>query len=414
MKKIFLIVFITFISTMSFSEIIDLATALKMAEEGNTDIKIENLEIRKRELEVSKNKKKFLPELNFIYGENDYSSSYDPFKNHSGEDDEITVKMPLFVGFENINRLKKSKLELEQSHNSSSQLKKIIRQSVISKYFQILNLQRQKKIVMATLEAMEERNERLKVLYENKLLLNEKFLDSKANIAYTQTQLKGIETDLENAMYEFKYLLNMPLDAELKVSDAEKIDLDLEVEGINLEEDLLARLTTGSKMTNLELEIEMKKMDVKIARAKYYPKIWIEASNNYTYASKGQDDSRISIMAEWNIFRWGADADSVEQNKISVEQAKLLQAKLKQDIFMDMKIKYDAIERIKLEQQAQEYMLQSARESLERAEVRYRNAHITFSEYISVQNALRQNEKKYFGLKEDLILAIDTYKNGWK
>ncbi|MCK5780912.1 MAG: TolC family protein, partial [Psychrilyobacter sp.] len=137
----------------------------------------------------------------------------------------------------------------------------------------------------------------------------------------------------------------------------------------------------------------------------------VEASNNYTYNDKNKDHSRISIMAEWNIFRWGADSDTVEQKKISVEQSKLLQIKIRQDAHMELKGKYDNIKRIKSEQKTQKYLLQASREKFERADVRYKNNQITYSEYINILNFLQSNENRYYELKQEFIQAIDDYKN---
>ena len=411
MKKIINIVFMLVISTVSFSEIISLDKALEMAIKENVDIKIHALEIRKKEFEVNKKRKKFLPELNIIYGENDYSDSYDPFEHHSGGDDEIVIKMPLFMGFENQNQLKKSKLELERSREDSSRLEAIIRQSVISKYFQILNLQKQEKILMTAEKSLEERNQRLIVLYKHKKVLHEKVLASKANISYNQAQVLTIRVALENAISELKFLLNMSIGEKIELLDNEKIETFFIIENISIKDDLAEELTRGSRLRKSKIDIELLELDVKIAQAKYYPKVWVEASNNYTYNDKNKDHSRISIMAEWNIFRWGADSDTVEQKKISVEQSKLLQIKIRQDAHMELKGKYDNIKRIKSEQKTQKYLLQASREKFERADVRYKNNQITYSEYINILNFLQSNENRYYELKQEFIQAIDDYKN---
>jgi len=404
---------ITITSLNAFSKNLNLDEALKIAEDENPTIRRERITLDIAKLEEKKKKKAFLPKvsLSMDVDDNSYDNNLNPFDQSVGVNAEIY--MPIFTGGKLTSQYEKSKLESEKTTLTNILLKYDIREDVIEKYFEILNLKKQSEILGGVNNTLNKQKERLEKLYNNnKLVKKSDVLRVKSDILGNEVTLLGLKQQTEIKIYELQILLGLSMDENLNISEFDYTTLDLSK--FMLDNDISKALSQGSDVKKSVIDVKKSELDVDIARSAYYPTVGVGFEKDFENESDGDDSYRIGVGFTWNIFNWGADMDTVAQTQYKVDQANIDLNDKKNNITLELREKYSNMMTLSKQLEAQDLKVEIARENADIDTLRYNNSLMSSFEYLDSIDKQRAAEEDYYTLQREFMLAVDRYENAWR
>lgn len=364
-------------------------------------------------MEEKKKKKAFLPKVSVSVDSED--TSYDNNLNLFDKSLEVEARvyMPIFTGGKLTNEYKKSKLDSEKTTLTNILLKYDIREDVIEKYFEILNLKKQSDILSGVNKTLNKQRERLEKLYNNnKLVKKSDVLRVKSDILGNEVTLLGVNQQTEIKIYELQILLGISMDEPLNISEFDYTTLDLNK--FLLDSDISKALSDGSKVKRSDIDLKKSEIDVDIAKSAYYPTVGLGVEKKFKNDSDGEDSYRIAIGFTWNIFNWGADMDTVAQNQYKVDQANIDLNTMKDNVILEVREKYSKMMTLSKQLEAQNLKVEIADENAKIDTLRYNNSLMTSFEYLDSIDKQRAAEEDYYTLQREFMLAVDTYENAWR
>ncbi len=321
--------------------------------------------------------------------------------------------MPVFTGGKLTSQYKKSKLESEKTTLTNILLKYDIREDVIEKYFEILNLKKQTEILDGVNNTLNKQKERLEKLYNNnKLVKKSDVLRVKSDILGNEVTLLGLKQQTEIKIYELQILLGLSMDENLNISEFDYTTLDLSK--FMLDNDISKALSQGSDVKKSVIDVKKSELDVDIARSAYYPTVGVGLEKNFKNESDGEDSYRVAIGFAWNIFNWGADMDTVAQTQYKVDQANIDLKDKKNNITLELREKYSNMMTLSKQLEAQLLKVEIAKENASIDTLRYDNSLMSSFEYLDSIDKQRAAEEDYYTLQREFMLAVDRYENAWR
>ncbi len=409
LKKYIIVVEVLILSTLALGKNITLDQALQMAIDGNPELRIKELELKRRELDIDKSKKAFLPTLAA-------SDSYDIREEENNAS--IGASLPLYTGGNLTNNLELSKLNYQIEISDAELVKIGIRERVISKYFEILNIEKQIEIGDMVLESLNKQRKRLKGLYEGgKLIPKSELLRVELDILTIETeQLRG-KNGLEIGKWELKILLGVNLDDVIELKEFDYLGVDLEK--YNLEKEMNAALINGNRAEIQELQLRIAELNYEIAKEEFKPRIsldWSYSRINRIEDSDFDDDTGwiLSLRASWELFSWGSSLDNLRQSEYRVEQTIIDHDRNIDEISLDIRSKHSEMRTVHMELEASEKNLALSKENLKIDTLRFDASLITSIDYLDSINLLKRAEENHYLLQRNLLLAIDQYENSLK
>jgi outer membrane protein TolC len=412
-KKFMILALITITSLNAFSKDLNLDEALKIAENENPTIRRERITLDIKKLEEKKKKKAFLPKVSVSMDadDNSYDDNLNPFDQSVGVN--AIIYMPIFTGGKLTNEYKKSKLESEKTSLTNILLKYDIREDVIEKYFEILILKKQGQILGGVNNTLNKQRERLEKLYNNnKLVKKSDVLRVQSDILGNEVTLLGIDQKTEIKIYELQILLGLSINESLNISEFDYTTLNLDK--FLLDKDISKALSVGSSVKKSEIDLKKSEIDVNIARAAYYPKVGLGFEKDFKNDSDGVDSYRVALGFTWNVFNWGADMDTVAQNRYRVDQANIDLNTMKDSVTLELREKYSKMMTLSKQLEAQDLRVEIARENAVIDTLRYNNSLMSSFEYLDSIDKQRAAEEDYYTLQREFMLAVDIYENAWR
>lgn len=416
MKKIAIALLALVVSTALYSREINLDKALELAEDGNPELRIKRLELEKKGLDVSKGKKRYLPVISL-------NSEYLPTENEDGDDGwgstTIDASLPLFTGGERYGKLKRSQVDERIEVESLDLLSLGIKEQVIFKYFDILNVKRNIEIDEEVIKTLGKQQERLEGMYEGgQLIPKSELLKVESDILKAEAQKYTFEQTLVVLKHELKILLGLDQSEKLILEGYYYNETDLSI--YDLESDLNTALAVSNRANLERMKVESAEYDVKIARAEFLPKVDLRASyildDGYNDDDNNNDDDsdndyEVAIVAKWLLFDWGSNVDNYKQSKQSLDQATIDSETGLDKLAVDVRAKYADMMSLNIQTKSQEKDLEINRENLEIDTMRYDNGLIGSFEYLDSINKLARAESNFVRLQRDLVLSVIRYED---
>lgn len=396
------------VASLSYGRELDLDKALELAATGNPDIRIKELEGRKRELEVSKDKKEFLPVVSA-------NTRYLPKENKDGDDGWaptfVGANLPLYTGGIRRANLAKSRIDEEIQEREMEILDLDIKEQVVFQYFDILNTKKNIEVNKTLIETLNKQRERLKGLYEGgRLIPKSELLKVESDILKAEAELYTFEQTLEVEKYNLKILLGLEMREELSLSAYDYQEVDLSV--YEIESNVNTALALGNRADIERLKVERAEQDVRIARAEFLPKI--NATAAYV-ADEGYEDYEndyvATISATWKLFDWGSNFDNLNQSKIGLEQAEIESKKGLDNVEVELRSEYANMNSLYILTESEEKNLAIRKENLRIDTMRYDSGFIGSFEYLDSVTKLSQAESEFFRLQRDLVLSEIKYQD---
>lgn len=409
MKKISILIIISvFLSYVAYSREMGMEEVLKELYRNNSEIKTQELEVESKALEVKTSLKRMAPGINL-------RASTDVVEDKNNYDaigpDTISLRAPIFAGgalMANYNKIKHQYLEEEAD---LALLKNELEVKAISLYFDILNANKQLLILEETGNKLDQQKKRVEILFNNgKMVSKNELLEIQASILSLENDKLRAKNNIKKSKSELLLLLGLPMNSDINFIEK---DINSVIFNPNLDNDLNKTVNQGSKAKKLDSLKKQAEEDIKIAKAEFYPKLDVRANYKYASTNDRYDDTgySVSLVADMNVFQWGASKDNLKMKKMDLEQREMMNKKEMDKLKLDLLNKHNEIQVLENEIQIAEERRNILEDNVNIQGLRFRNGMVSSLDYLESVNLFQKSEEKKYSLHKELYLAQKEYNN---
>ena len=331
---LWMLISIVHISHAQDSIPLNLEDAIALALNKNTDIAIANYQINTSEFAIKEARGNFLPKLylNANYNRNiNRQVIFLPdglgmggAATELGSDNDyrasLNLSMPVFSSFNHINK------KIAETHLSyQNEVGRDTRQKVVNvtkkSYFNYLVAQEIVKVQHSLLNNAEETLLDIEKRRRLGTLTDYDFTSAKVQVAQAKNSLLEARNTILPLANNLKLVLGLKKDDHLKLTEP----IELLNHELVLEDDSSALLSQNSTLKQLELDIEIKKNQIKLVKSAFYPTLDAVGVYNYQAQEDGfnlpdyqwVNTSFVGLQLQFSIFNGNITKNKVEQAKIA-------------------------------------------------------------------------------------------------
>jgi outer membrane protein TolC len=244
-----------------------------------------------------------------------------------------------------------------------------------------------------------------KSLYKNDKATKDVVYRSEAELQNAFLGRAVTEKENQTAKSYFNFLLNKPLDSEIKIAEIEKVP-DLVISD-DMDQGISKGLSSREELNQLQSYSEINESFKKLARSSNYPNLFLAVDYGFQgeeYSFTDKDDFLLaSVVLRWNLFQGMKNRADVQYARIASEQIKLKKRELEKQIelqviqaYYDLKAAKKAIDAAQIQVQASENAFKVVKE-------KFRNGQARLIEYTDARTTKTRS-------KQNLINTIFEYK----
>jgi outer membrane protein len=328
------------------------------------------------------NNRPYLENMNMISGSEVISSSNNT--TYSGNYG-LNAQWTVWDGNKKLNNIKQRETALQISSLAIDEVANSLQEQIAQVFVQILYANESVKINENTLEVSKATYERGVQMFNIGSLSKADLAQLEAQVSNDQYQLTVSKSSLNEYKLQLKQLLELDGSEEMVLVLPELSDEDIFLPLSAQEEIYQQALVLRPEIRSGELSIENSKLDVKVAKAGYYPTISISASiGSNTNSGSNQSWSR-QMKSSWNNtigVNLSLPLFDNRQNKSSVEKAKLQLSNNQMNLINKEKELYQTIESM------------------------WHNANNAQQEYIAADIKLKSSQASYDMVSEQFNLGM--------
>ena len=381
------------ISQAQETQAITLGKAIQIALENNIELRRSSNQVAAGELSVRQAKADFYPNLNASASASEgYGRSFDPITDQTeGRDTQalnmrLSSSVTLFDGFGNVASLKKSQLDLAAKGESFSRTRQSIIFTAISQYLQVVM---DKELIRSEKEHLEAQCQQLRRIEEFYKAGNRSMADVlQQRAAIAQAELRVLAAERNLNVSKLQLLKTMGLEptmeveiVELPAEQLERLTSDLAPgdSDIMLEKALTKRPDVEAQ----NMQIEAARIQVRVARAEYWPSLSLFADTGSSYNSLNEfggfsdqffdskPNATIGLSLSIPLFDRSRTKNNVAQAEVQLANERLSLENLKQEVTFQVQQAVLDYQTAMKQLEVAEAQLRFARQALEVAEERY-------------------------------------------
>lgn len=247
--------------------------------EHNIQIKKSKINLQSGEEDLLKSKAQLFPSLSASISQdltNYPSSKVDPNNSYSGRYD-LSANWQLFDGGKRSTAIKQNKIQQDMNELDIEQSENDIRLSLIKAYMQILYAVESVRINENTVEVSKQQRDRGEELYKAGSISKVDQAQLDAQYSSDKYRLVSAQTSLDNYKMQLKQLLELDITQDILIHEP---DLNYEdvMQPLSAKETVYnTALSVMPEIKSSQLSKEVAELEVKSARAGYYPSLALKA-----------------------------------------------------------------------------------------------------------------------------------------
>lgn len=286
-----------------------LEECLRYAESNNFSLQSANIDIASSELNLKQAKENIAPSISASMTQNFSFGNYEKSVGWGGNYG-INAGMTLFNGLSNVNKIKQSNLNVEQSQLQLESSKNDLRISVIQAFLAIMMnedmLVYQQQVLASSKEQMDHGEQQLavgQILESDYKMLQAQYTSDLYNIENTKHKIQSNYLTIKN-------LLSIDPTREISIVRPDSTTLFKNLELPPLQELIERSMNYLPELKILENEITSAEYDVKIQKANYYPTLTASAGISTGYNSSNLTSPNTS----WGTQLWHRLGENIGLN----------------------------------------------------------------------------------------------------
>lgn len=410
--------------TISFDE------ALRLALERNLGLRQSGNDVELSAATLAQERAAFLPDLNLSVGPSvRFGRSFDQTTAGLTEERSEALSVSasssinLFNGFADVASARSARRGLAASENSFERTRHSVLYQTAAQYFQVFLNQELIEVERENLAAQRQQLETIQANHEAGNRPRADVLQQEASIAQTEQQLIAAEREYALSRLELKQTLHLSPTADVAFEpppDDLTDDGDAAYDAAALVHTALA---DREDLRAQRLRIEAAEQEIRVARAGYYPSVWLNANTGTSYSSQnaqfGFDDQltdlnpngSVGLSVSIPVFDRLQTRASVTRAEVSADNERLQLELLEQDVAFEVEQALLDYRAAQASLSAAERQLEAAEEALRAAEARYEVGAATLLEVtearsVYVEAATGRAEARYNVYVSHLAIAF--------
>jgi outer membrane protein TolC len=319
--------------------------------------------------------------------------------------------MPLYSGNRINNLVDKAKLNDEVATTAVKKTQKDVKLQITALYLGIYKLSQLDKLLVENVSEEKERLKEVKALHKNGTITKNEVLRAELQLKDREIQLINNHKDIEIAYSELKTLLNLPEENNVVIDTLGLIHNERDVKFADLQNASLG----NEEFRMVHLRAEAGKIDVKNAKANYYPVISLYGSYAYKFPNYmffppdpyAYTFGSAGVQLTYNISGIYKNKSRVSLAKkraeAAVRQTEIVTDENRDRIFRQFRQYEELQERFKVTDAANAL----AAENYRLVKLQYLNQLVVITEMIDADNALLQ--AKYDRISVRIDAAMKYY-----
>ncbi len=398
----------------------DLNTCINYALDNNIQVKQKMLNVTSSELELSKNKSAWLPNLNASVSENLTNSkdktNVDNWAASNGTSFSLTASMPIYQGGSIKNNIRKSQLSVEQANVDVEIIQKSIVLSIVQAYLDVLYTKESVDYCTEVVSASEKQVERSKNLFSAGSIVRKDLAQMEAQLASDNYSLTVARNNFTSRTTDLKQLLEIPVADTFVVSFPEVRVVDSLANFPSKLEAINAAITIMPEIRSSQVNNQIAEVNYRMAKSGYLPSLSLNAGYSTDYSSSlsggfsnqlsNNQLQKVGLTLNVPIFNRFSTRTSVLQSRIGVEQARLSALETEKNLQQQVETIYqDAVAGIYRYKSAKTQM-ESADESYRLSEQQFNLGMINAVELLKVKTSLLNSKMELIQSKYSAILNL--------
>ncbi len=435
MKKYILFYTLLVLCTSSFAQKRwTLQECINYAIENNIDLRMQELNTKSAEIDLSTSKNSRLPNLNaganqnFNFGRNiDYLTNIYTSNNTTSSSFPLSTGIPVFTGFRISNEIKRDEFNLLASIEGLKKAKENLELQIVSMFLDVLL---NKEILKAYQDQLTFSNEQVgktQILLDAGKVPASQLYDMKAQAARDELNVVTAKNRVDLYLLNLSQALNLPQQDNFDIVEP---DLDDAMENNSaslLPVDQVYMTAIGIKphIKEAEYKIERSKRTLKIAQSGYWPSLDFRGSIGTDYGKRFGTSSRaffrqlgdnfgqsVGFSLSIPIFNRFQVRNQVRAAKLNIENQTLAMDNVKLALYKEIQQAYQSATAAQAKYNSTEKALDAAEESFKYARERYDIGQSTVFEYNEAQTKYLTSRSDQIQAKYDFIFTtkiLDFY-----
>ncbi len=292
--RIFIIAFLTSIVLPVWAqekpEKWDLATCVNYALTNNIQIQKSRISLEQSDINLKLAKAQLHPDLNASVGQNFTNR---PFLVSDGDANSyrgnygISSSMTLFNGGILLKNIKQQKMFSEMSNYAILAAEKNVEMSILQTYMQILYATDAVNVYKETIKTSQYQKSRGDAFLQAGSISKVELAQLEAQLSSNEFLLVNAENTLSLARLRLKQLLELKLEDEMDIVIPEIDDREVLKPLAELANIYQIALNVMPQIKSARLNVDINKIETKIAKGGYYPKVSLNASAGTSHVSEG-------------------------------------------------------------------------------------------------------------------------------
>ena len=407
-----------------------LTRCIDYAHEQNIEVRSSVLNIKSGEVSFDQAKSQKLPSVSGSVSQNfswqkgeDATGASTGYSGNSNNNYQVSSSMALSNGYKLTNRVKQAELELESVKLNSETIKENISLQILNAFLQVLYAEEQVKNAERQIESTTEQlalaNERLTL----SIISRSDYLQVKSELASEKLTLANAKSQFEIARISLMQIMELPVTTAF---DIVRPDLEKELNQMR-EPDAQAVFETAlgikPQVKSAEINAESALYDEKIAKADFYPSVFVNAGLGTGYASafSGQTyfdqlgnsvSPSVGLSVSIPIFQKNQVKNNVKLAQIGIESAELNQINVKNQLRKSIEQACTDVNSAQEQYEAGKEKYTATEESYLLAEEKFKNGLINSIDFLVIKNSLILAESDLLQSKFNLVFSykiLDFY-----
>lgn len=394
-----------------------LDSCLRYAYSHNLTVQQAQLNKESAEASVSNAKWNFAPSMSASAGENmNIQGGGTSFNTSAG----VNANMTLFSGLANMRTLQQSKLSLKQSELKVKQSQNNIAGQIIQAYMTILMNEERLSYQQEVLKTSEEQMNEGEVKYNVGKLLESDYLLLQANYQSAQGSIEITKLTIDNNRLELRNLLCLEKGQTVGVSDIEEGET---MQLLSMEEVIRAAESHMPDLEISQMNVDLAKYNVKIAKSSYSPTLGLNGGANYylggaqldqtsgTMVNGGNFSGTVGLNLNIPILR-GNTITQVKQSKINLRQAEIQNQQTAQELRKTIESQYIATAQAGNQYRTSQKMKEAYQANYNVYKLKYENGAVTTVDMLTQQDRFLSSLNDYLQNKYTYLMdlkVLDVY-----
>ena len=417
MKKIMSLMLVLIASSLWGSEKMTLNESLDMAYERNYEYQNVKIDRENIDLQVREGYKSAAPRLDYRGGytvtgdENKMNIMGDDLKSDQKLSHELGITQPIYNGGTVITGIEIAKISQELMTYKLAKSKSQLKLEVIDAYLKVLAQAETIKVYETSLKEVKAAFDKTERKYQLDLISKSDYLPLKTKVISTGTDLIEAQNQGEIYMIQFKNIIGMPIDQDIKLEDLkfQKYDLDL----IDVDANISYALLNNKDSRISQLNTNIVEKQEKISRSDLLPQINARLAYN-------SEDSHLNnsidkwywtagIEVNWRLFDFGKSWDAYTRSKNEAKKSKNIERKTQNDLEVKIRTNYINLVKLNGTVEARKAELDASQENYNLQKRKYNEGIISITDYLTYETQLNNTKLSLIKTKLDYYYAYEKY-----